>query len=666
MKFISDLFESEHSSGFEALEPRQLLSGDLAINDVSCDARVNWLVPGDRFNVIAELINAGADAPTVGRVDLSVYATDGTNEFYLGVKPNVAFNLAAGRKLRVPVPVTLDFGFIPGDYTFKVKADRIQSFADADLDNNERAISQGALTAGPTNPQVSYQWELAYRIGTYDAGSQGITGDTRASLRRAVRLSGTVTEPLLKNGALQYDTAGVPREVAKRISMSLTGAGRAELSLEDLASELTFIDTDKTSAFAATVTGGLRTFDFFNQYNLEGILVRVESDRVAVPTLRSFSAPGFNFTSGSSLMFDNGLSDFTCNALINSSLMVGTPDTSTVTASNALMTSFTANAVSNSDLVVYAPLVAATGMRFVSRTSVIDSELTVNGGKIASVNVGAWSGGVLTASAIGTIDSAGAFDCDLTTTGANRQFMVGKTASNPFGAEQPFLDRNSLVRMTVRGIVSGTWDLDGNVGAMTIGQIDAVNTGPLSISIAGRLDRFATTSTISGRPLNGAPSLGLYAFSMNSVTLASHVDYVEIHSGYALPTEDTPWVPSSLRDTTSKIGFIRSFVGRGDVRNSDIFAGYNPNWGAIVNTVSGPNTPIFDHFTADMRSITLSGQIAGSTAFRAAVLPTSVKVKVDGYQQIQTVVSNPATSAPAFNFQSIGNRDPWFATRIFN
>lgn len=666
MKVLRDALASIQVPAFEALETRQFLDGDpalpvgdIAISDVMCDAKVSWLVPGDKFNIVAELYNASFAAATKGKINLSVFATDGVEEYFVGTKTNVSFNLGAAtdslngpvyKKLKVPVSVTLDIGFVPGNYTFLVRTEAVDSFDDASFENNELSTDQ-------TLRQASYEWEFAYRLGTHAATSQLIPGDTRAFLRRGVKMTGTISEALTRNGVDQFDANGLIM-VSKKLSASLTGSGSAEFVFEGFSPELNFIGTDNTSVFSATVSGGRSGYDRFNQIDFVGMVVSVSAvpGQTTVAALKSFKAPGFNFVDGASLMFENGLSDFTCGNLIDSSFLVGTEDQPTP----AILGAFTANAMAGADVFVYPPLGATAGLKFSVKTSVVDSELRVEDGRIASATVGSWSGGSVRAAIVGTIDSAGLFDCDIVTTGVNRNLMDQRNVNAPFGPEdRPILNLTSLTRLTVKGRTAGTWDLDGNVGAITIGQVDASpsGAGPLLISVAGRLDKFTSAAAVGGEALDGSYALGLYAFSINSVALNASVAFVDIQSGFALPSEDTPWVPESALDPLAKIGFIGNFVAKGDVLDSKVYAGFDP-----IDERLEPGA----FRTGEMKKIAISGAIGGDTAFRAAALPISVKVKVQGWgTTANSVFTNPVRGLFAdLNFQDGVNGKPWFATSL--
>lgn len=669
MNMLRKLLTTAGSDGFQPLESRRLLAGDLGVYDVACDAKVNWLVPGDKFNMVVDLSNDSFESAAVGKVYVDIYARDEAGEeTFLGYKSNVSVNLGpitfdrneniVVKKSKVSVPITLGFDFEAGEYTFVAKIVPMAQFdsqgeflnylyEDESEDNNERSTEE-------SSKQSEYRWELAYRVGTYDAGSQGLVGDTRASLRKNVKMSGSVEEEL-------YDQFGDPVDAnedgytdtaVKKLSASLTGPGYAEGLFDSATADVLFVGTDATSAFTATVSGGKSGYYGFNQFDVD------ESNIVVAGSLKSFKATGFNFNACNIEVFGS-IGDFSCNYFDASSMTVGNQDFLTA------MGSFAANGMWSSDLSIYANVLTTGGTKIAVKNYVEDAEVRSTG-RIASVAVGTWVGGQLEADTFGSIDSKGDLDISIFSNGINRGIIDDRGDEDPFTEEDvPNLSRVALTKLTVKGQAAGLWDFDGGVGSISIGSVqisDDSASGQLFVTIAGKLGSFIAVDDFlgfvdeDGDGVSDAesPVFGLYAFSINSVTCNRNLTNAEIKSGVAFPYGGNPWFPTVTNELKQTIGIIGSFTVKGNIQDSIVRAGYNPYEGDVFrNTLQ----------LSEIKKITISGSLIGSTEFLAAVLPASIKVKVDGFGTlVQTVRKDPMNTVDPKSWEFNSDEVPWLRT----
>lgn len=659
MNILRNLLTSAGADGFQPLESRRLLAGDLGVYDVACDAKVNWLVPGDKFNLVVTLANESQDAAAVGKVYVDIYAQDESGEeIFLGDKSNINVNLGPKtlplpKTSKVTVPITLGFNVDPGLYRFVAKispmlsADETPLYLDDSDSNNE-------LSTADSSTQSQYLWQFAYRVGTYDLASDPafvngdiFPGDPRASLRNNVKMSGLVQEEL-------YDESGAPVDanndgftdiVVNKYAASLTGPGYAEGLFDSSTAVVRFVGTNIASAFSATFTGGRSSVYQHNQTDLEAINIVVEG------SLKSLKAPGFNFNA-CTIDVMGSIGDFSCNYFEASSMTVGDE------SSRASMGAFSAKRMYGSDLTVYGIASTAGGAKITTGTKitvtndVVDSEIRSTG-RITSVSVGSWSGGQLEADTIGTFDSKANMTGSIFTNGVNREIIDNAEDGQP---GDPNLTLVALTKLSVKGIAAGLWDFDGGVGSISIGSVQRIDdgdsvTGQLFITIAGKLGTFAATGDIWG-DIGGSDSagLGLYAFSMNSVTFNRNVYNSEIKSGVAFPYAGDPWFPTQpqLRQT---IGSIGSFTVKGNLGDSIVRAGYNPDLGDL-------NPGLLQ--ISEIKKIAVGGSLMGSTEFLAKLLPVSVKVKVDG---IARTIRRDPDSAPAPQLFEYNSNDlPWMRT----
>jgi hypothetical protein len=648
------------------------LAGDLGISDVSCDAKFTWLVPGDKFNIVVDLANESLDAAAAGKVYVDIYARDESGEeTFLGSKSNLSVNLGPitfdrndnpiVKKSKVTVPIALGFDFDAGDYTFVAKVEPMAQFnsngeflnylyEDDSEDNNE-------LSTEESSKQNEFTWEFAYRVGTYTGGgSHGGLGDTRATLRKNVKMSGAVEEELFDGFGEPVDANndGITDVVVKRLSASLTGPGYAEGLFDSETADVSFVGTNATSAFMATVTGGKKGFAGFNQFDVD------ESNFIVEGSLKSFKATGFNFNA-CEFNIAGSLGDFSCNYFDASSMTVG--DETSPTSLGA----FTVNAMESSELTIYANPTSTGGTKALCNNEVSDTVIASTG-RFASLTFGSVSGGQIEADTFGTIDSKGDFTASVFSNGINREIIDDRGDEDPFTADDvPNLTRVALTKMTVKGQAAGLWDFDGGVGSIAIGSVnrevdgDSVS-GELFVTIAGKLGTFTATGDVwsfvdedgDGLSDDESAGLGLYAFSMNSVTCNRNLINSEIMSGVAFPYGGNAWFPTVTSELKQSLGLIGSFAVKGNVQDSIVRAGYNPYEGDVFrNTLQ----------LSEIKKITIGGSLIGSTEFLAAVLPASVKVKVAGFGTVaQTVRKDPGLTANPQLFEYNDNDKPWLRT----
>lgn len=671
MLSINDFLMSAGSATMQLLEPRRMLAGDLAVADVSCDAKFNWLVPGDRFNINVELKNMSNEERAQGKVDLLVYSRSESGISYLiGEKSGVSINIEPwyyrpvspggpmiphfpGMKVKIPINLGSGYFYENGRSTFSVEAvpSRIDSNDgqpivlyedDSDLNN------MGSTT--DVGEQYSYVWDLVERAGTFDAGPL-FPNDPRISLRKNVKINQIVYEDLYDQYGepVDLDQDGITDDVAKRVTATLTGNGYVEFNWSDEVG-VWFSGTDSTSAFAMTVSGGKAGYPGMNRWSGEDIRLLVNG------SIKSIKMPAYDFTN---CQFDieGSIGEFVVGEFDSCVMNVG------YGAGGSLGT-FSALSMSDSEVNVQVVPGTFVGAKINVKGVVANSEIESTG-VIAGVSVGSWNGGRLEAYTFGTIDSKGDFTGDIVSNGVNRSIIDSLSGDPTIDLSPPRLVPVALSKLSVRERAAGNWDLDGTVGSISIGSVyssgEDAESESLFISIAGRLDRFTCTGNVWGDFSDwdgdgfSDDTFGLYAFSMNTVTFNGNVRNSNVSAGYAYSGGILPWFPDAAAESNQKIGFIGSVTVKGDLESTFFDASLRPSDGLRRD----------DFQLSEIRKITLGGSLKGYTEFMAYVMQPIVKAKVYGFgAAVQTIRTNPSLYADYKPFEYNEDGYSWFKTRM--
>lgn len=672
MLSINDFLMSAGSATMQLLEPRRMLAGDLAVADVSCDSKFNWLVPGDRFNVIVELENASYDNAAVGKVDVTVYARGESGELsWVGEKLSVPVNLGpvtfrpggdddwyepVTRKTKVTVPIDLGAGYYyeSGLNTFMVYVDPAKLFdrdgevirelyEDESDDNNSMSTTQSSR-------QSEYVWDLVDRVGTYDAGDL-FPDDPRISLRKNVKINQIVYEDLYDQYGepVDLDQDGITDDVAKRVTATLTGNGYVEFNWSEEVG-VWFSGTDSTSAFAMTVSGGKAGYPGMNRWSGEDIRLLVNG------SIKSIKMPAYDFTN---CQFDieGSIGEFVVGEFDSCVMNVGY-------GAGGNLGTFSALSMSESEVNVQVVPGTFVGAKINVKGVVANSDIESTG-VIAGVSVGSWNGGRLEAYTFGTIDSKGDFSGDIVSNGVNRSIIDSLNGDPTIDLSPPRLVPVALSKLSVRARAAGNWDLDGTVGSLSIGSVyssgEDAESESLFISIAGRLDRFTCTGNVWGDFSDwdgdgfSDDTFGLYAFSMNTVTFNGNVRNSNVSAGYAYSGGILPWFPDAAAESNQKIGFIGSVTVKGDLESTFFDASLHPSDGLRRD----------DFQLSEIRKITLGGSLKGYTEFMAYVMQPIVKAKVYGFgAAVQTIRTNPSLYADYKPFEYNEDGYSWFKTRM--
>lgn len=169
----------------------------------------------------------------------------------------------------------------------------------------------------------------------------------------------------------------------------------------------------------------------------------------------------------------------------------------------------------------------------------------------------------------------------------------------------------SLGSLTVPGEIGGEfWKTAGRVGTVKAGSVLGTN-----MNIGGALDSLSTSGNINGATI-AAVSIG----TLNVGTILGGIIDSKILAGTSLGFNDQLDSPPGTIDDQFNEGTIKTITVKGEVTNSIIAAGVNPNAGTYLD---GLATLVGE---GEIQKITIGGVVSNTSRIMARFMPATAKL----------------------------------------